>query len=100
MMNRIDAYMAEYATYSAYFVPEILSLEDGFIQKEIERLDGLKEYRFLLEDILKEKPHVLSEKEEELLAAASDCLDAPSAIHNIMTNADMKFGTIKDEEGN
>ena len=37
MMNRIDAYMAEYATYSAYFVPEILSLEDGFVEKEIER---------------------------------------------------------------
>lgn len=99
MMNRIDAYMAEYATYSAYFVPEILSLEDGFVEKEIERLDGLKEYKFLLENILKEKPHVLSEKEEELLAAALDCLDAPSSIHNIMTNADMKFGDIKDEEG-
>ena len=33
MMSRIDAYMAEYATYSAYFVPEILSLEDGFVEK-------------------------------------------------------------------
>ena len=99
MMNRIDAYMAEYATYSAYFVPEILSLEDGFVEKEIERLDGLKEYKFLLKNILKEKPHVLSEKEEELLAAASDCLDSASSIHNIMTNADMKFGDIKDEEG-
>ena len=33
------------------------------VEKEIERLDGLKEYKFLLENILKEKPHVLSEKE-------------------------------------
>ena len=30
--------------------------EDGFVEKEIERLDGLKEYKFLLENILKEKP--------------------------------------------
>jgi len=52
-----------------------------------------------IENILKEKPHVLDKKEEELLAAASDCLDAPSSIHNIMTNADMKFGNIKDEDG-
>jgi len=37
---------------------------------------------------------------EELLASASDCLDAPSAIHNMLTNADMTFGKIKDEEGN
>lgn len=99
IMNKIDAYMAEFATYSAYFVPEILSFEDGFIEGEIQRLAGLKPYEFLLLEILKEKPHVLSKKEEELLAAASDCLDAPSSIHNIMTNADMKFGKIKDEDG-
>ncbi len=99
MMNKVDAYMAEYSTYTAYAIPEILSLEDGLIEKEIERLDGLKPYKFMLEEILKEKPHVLSRKEEELLAAASDCLDAPSSIHNIMTNADMKFGNIIDDEG-
>ena len=99
MMNKIDAYMAEYATYTAYLVPELLSLPDGFIEDEIKRLEGLKDYEFLLLNIIKEKPHVLSKEEEELLAAASDCLDAPSSIHNIMTNADMKFGKIKDEEG-
>ena len=99
MMNKIDAYMAEYATYTAYVVPEILSLPDGIIEKQMEELKGLEPYKFLLENILKEKPHVLDKKEEELLAAASDCLDAPSSIHNIMTNADMKFGNIKDEDG-
>ena len=50
-------------------------------------------------NVLNDPFHVLNKQEEELLAAASDCLDAPSAIHNIMTNADMKFGNIKDEDG-
>lgn len=99
MMNKIDAYMAEYGTFTAYVVPEILALPDGTIEKQLEEVQELKQYKFLLDNILKEKPHVLSKKEEELLAAASDCLDAPSSIHNIMTNADMKFGNIKDEDG-
>ena len=99
MMNKIDAYMAEYATYTAYVVPEILALPDGTIEKLMNENKGLEPYKFLIENILKEKPHVLDKKEEELLAAASDCLDAPSSIHNIMTNADMKFGNIKDEDG-
>ena len=99
MMNKIDAYMAEYATYTAYVVPEILSLPDGTIEKLMNEYKELEPYKFLLENILKEKPHVLNKQEEELLAAASDCLDAPSSIHNIMTNADMKFGNIKDEDG-
>lgn len=99
LMSKIDIYMAEFASYTAFFVPEILSLEDKFIETEINRIEELKKFEFFIRDILKEKPHILSKEMEELLAAASDCLDAPSAIHNILTNADMTFGKIKDEEG-
>ncbi|EKQ51174.1 MULTISPECIES: oligoendopeptidase F [unclassified Clostridium] len=100
LMSKIDIYMAEFSSYTAFFVPEILSLDDKFIQEEINRIDELKPFKFLIEDILKEKPHILSKEMEELLAAASDCLDAPSAIHSILTNADMTFGKIEDEDGN
>ena len=98
-MNKLDAYMAEYGSYTAFFVPEILSLKEGFIEELIENDSRFKEYEFLLKDILKEKEHILTKDMEELLALASDCLDAPSSIHNMLTNADMTFGNIKDEEG-
>ena len=100
LMSKIDIYMAEFSSYTAFFVPEILSLDDKFIMDEIDRIEELHQYKFLFEDILKEKPHILSKEMEELLASASDCLDAPSAIHNMLTNADMTFGKIKDEDGN
>ncbi|MEG2869558.1 MAG: oligoendopeptidase F [Terrisporobacter sp.] len=99
MMNKVDSYMAEFGTYTAYFVPEVLSLPENFIKESIEQTTELKKYEFLFNDILKEKPHVLSKVEEELLAGVSDCLDAPSSIHSIFTNADMKFGSITDEDG-
>ena len=100
LMSKIDIYMAEFSSYTAFFVPEILALDDKFIMDEIDRIEEMHQYEFLFEDILKEKPHILSKEMEELLASASDCLDAPSAIHNMLTNADMTFGKIKDEEGN
>ncbi|MCI6691426.1 MAG: oligoendopeptidase F [Clostridium sp.] len=99
MMNKVDAYMAEYASYTAYFVPEILSQEESLIRDIINNNEELKTYKFMFEDILKEKPHILSKSEEELLASVSDCLDAPSSIHNMLTNADMRFGDIIDEDG-
>ena len=99
MMNKVDAYMAEYASYTAYFVPEILSQDESLIRDIINNNEELKTYKFMFEDILKEKPHILSKSEEELLASVSDCLDAPSSIHNMLTNADMKFGDIIDEDG-
>jgi oligoendopeptidase F len=99
MMNRIDTYMAEFSSYTSYFVPEILSFEDGYIKNLIKNNEEFKLYTFMFEGILKEKPHVLSKQEEEILAMVSDCLDAPNAIHNMLTNADMKFPTIVDEDG-
>lgn len=99
MMNKVDAYMAEYASYTAYFVPEILSQEESLIRDIINNNEELKTYKFMFEDILKEKPHILSKSEEELLTSVSDCLDAPSSIHNMLTNADMRFGDIIDEDG-
>ncbi|MCF0147747.1 MAG: oligoendopeptidase F [Clostridium sp.] len=99
MMNKVDAYMAEFASFTAYFVPEILSQDESLIRDIINNNEDLKEYKFMFEDILKEKPHILTKSEEELLASVSDCLDAPSSIHNMLTNADMKFGDIIDEDG-
>lgn len=99
MMNKIDAYMAEFSSKTAFFVPEILSLKNGFIESLLKDDERFKKYDFLLRDILKEKEHILTKDMEELLALASDCLDAPSTIHNMLTNADMKFDKIKDEDG-
>ncbi|MBB6624434.1 oligoendopeptidase F [Clostridium gasigenes] len=99
MMSKIDSYMAEFATYTAYFVPEILEMPENFIKESIKKNPKLKIYEFLFNDILKEKPHILSKSQEELLAGVSDCLDSPSSIHSIFTNADMKFGDVTDEDG-
>lgn len=98
MMNKIDSYMAEFASYTAYFTPEILSQDENVIRSIIND-DELKIYSFMFESILKEKPHTLSKEEEELLASVSDCLEAPSSIHNMLSNADMKFNCIIDEDG-
>ena len=98
MANKVEAYMAEFAAYTSYFTPEILSFEDGTIQRLINENEKLKEYSFLFDNILKEKPHILSKAEEELLASVSDCLSAPESIHHMLSNADMKFGDIIDED--
>ena len=99
-MSKIDSYMAEFSSYSAYFVPEILSLGEDYINEAIEKIDELKKYEFIFKDILKEKDHVLTQEMEELMAQVSDCLSAPSSIQSMLSNADMTFPKIKDENGN
>ncbi|MBU5592898.1 oligoendopeptidase F [Clostridium sp. MSJ-4] len=100
LKNKIDGYLAELGSMNAFFVPEILSLPEEELRKNIKEIKELNMYDFMIEDILLMKPHVLSKELEEVLASVSDCLDAPSNIFGMLTNADMTFPVIKDEEGN
>ena len=81
---------------SSYIEPELLNIPEEKL-KEMLKTSGLEKYDMYYKRLLRRKEHILSKEMEEMLAAVSDCLDAPSAIHNILTNADMTFGKIKDE---
>ncbi|MPQ44042.1 oligoendopeptidase F [Clostridium tarantellae] len=100
LVNKIDPYMAEFSSYSAFFVPEILSINEEVINNMIAEDSELKKYDIFFKKILKEKPHILSKEEEQLLATVSDCLGAPDSIYSMLTNADMSFGNVKDENNN
>lgn len=84
---------------SSFIRPELLSLPDGTLERFITEEPGLDPYRHALEDLLREKPHVLSHQEESLLAEAGEMAGAPGLIFHMLDDADLKFGTIVDEEG-
>lgn len=100
LRDKISSYMAELRSKTSFFVPELLDIPEDKIQEFIQSGDECKMYEFFLKDILKTKPHVLSKEKEELMAAVSDCLQAPENIHSMLTDADMTFPMIKDENGN
>lgn len=97
LVNKIDPYSAEFSSYTAYFVPEILSLKEGTIENFINEDKDLEQYKIYFEMILNEKPHILSKEVESVLASVSDCLGAPESIYSMLTNSDMTFGEILDE---
>ncbi len=99
LKTKIEMYFSELSSLSAFFVPEILSYDKKVIEDAINKLPELKVYELMLERILKRKPHTLTTQMEEMLATVSDALNAPSNIFSILTNADMTFPVIKDEEG-
>lgn len=97
LLDRIRAYLTEVNSINSFFVPEILTLSEEDINKAIDKLEPLKLYEKYLKDILEQKPHILSEEGEKLLASAENSLSAPGNIFNMLTNADMTFPVIQDE---
>lgn len=99
MSGRAQAAVTKLSEKYAFLTPEILAIDEKKMQEYLNS-DTLALYRHALEDILVKKDHALSEKEERLLAMAGQVTASPNEIFSKFNNADVKFGTILDEDGN
>ncbi|WP_461178959.1 oligoendopeptidase F [Virgibacillus ainsalahensis] len=83
----------------SYIVPEILAMDESKLKGFLEEKEELQLYKKTLDEITRQRPHVLSEKEEALLAEASDPLSNASQTFGMLNNADLTFPSIKNEDG-
>ena len=75
--------------------PEILALDEENL-----KAPELELFRHYLDNLLRQKAHILSAEAEEILAQAHELGEAPDNIFSMLDNADIKFGTVEDEDGN
>lgn len=99
MHDKANAVAAKVGAAMSFFTPELLSASEETLMAFINESPELETYRFLIEDLLREKKHILSKEEENILAQLSEVTDAPDSIFTMLNNADIKFGTIIDEDG-
>jgi oligoendopeptidase F len=84
---------------TAFFIPQLLKLNSKKVFEKIAKEKKLKKYSFYFKKLFREKKHVLSKEKEELIASFSEITSAPSEIFDMLTDADMNFGKIKNEKG-
>ena len=89
----------EYQEACSFLVPEILKGDRALIEEYVKKNSKLKEYERVLTDIFRLKEHVLSDKEEKILSSLSTTFSIPDQVYSYLTDADMKFGTIKNKDG-
>lgn len=83
---------------ASFITPEILSLSEEKLKQFIDDSE-LSDYKFTLQEMLRQKPHVLSKGEEAILAQVGNIAQAPGNIFGMLNNADMKFPIIHNENG-
>lgn len=79
---------------------EILSLEEGTLEKYLQAEPELKPFKKDLLELLETKKHRLSAETEEVLAALGEVHGAPYTVYSMAKLADMDFEPIADIEGN
>lgn len=99
MTDKCMSVIAAVSASLSFFTPELISVPkekiDGFLKEN----EKLRIYEHYLDEVFREKEHVLSEKEENILAMMSEVTGATNDIFTMFNNADVKFGKIKDEDG-
>ena len=98
MSGRAQTAAAKCAEKYAFVEPAILSMDENVLYEYLKD-DRLKLYKHMIDDMLSQKEHSLSEKEEVLLAKASQVMSVPNEIFSKFNNADVKFGKVKRENG-
>ncbi len=88
----------EINSLTSYIVPEILEIKEEVLEKYYEENKDLNLYRHHLGEILRKKDHILSAKEEAILAQMGEVASAPEKVFAMLNNADLTFPTIKGED--
>jgi len=98
MTDRALSLNIEMGSILSFISPELLKKEESELVGFLEEHEGLKkEYDYSIKNLLRRKPHVLSEKEEKLLSMSSEFATGAQQIFTMLNNADMKFGKIDDD---
>ncbi|MFQ8602156.1 MAG: oligoendopeptidase F [Anaerovoracaceae bacterium] len=99
MTDKCGAIIAAVSASMAFFTPELLTSSEEKIITFIDSTEGLKEYEFAIKDTLRQKSHILTKEEENIMAQMGEITGATNDIFTMLNNADIKFGEITDEDG-
>lgn len=89
---------AKYNQVYSFYQPEFMKITSKMLDKFENEEPELKNYHHYFEELLAQKEHILSEKEEQLIADATEILGAAGQTFSVLDNADMSFGEISDED--
>ncbi len=91
--NRVMMAYTQMSSQCSFFTPELLAIDDEKINAWCD-LPEFADYRISIQKALHAKPHILSEKEERLLALQSESGQTASNTFSLLNDVDMDFGTV------
>ncbi len=98
-LDKAVSALAKASAAASFMTPEISSIPEETVEAFLKEEPRLKVYEHALRVLMRSRAHVLSEKEEAVLANLSEVLSAPDNIFTMLSDLDMSFGKITDENG-
>lgn len=92
--GKIDMLFSRYCTATAFFEPEMAALDESYL-KDLIADKQFSDYDYQIKLLLKRRSHVISEKEERLVALSGEALGSFYDIFAMIDNADLPLPEIE-----
>lgn len=96
---QVQSLASQFEAVTSFLNPAILSIPEEKLSDFMKEEPRLKNYAHLIDTITKMRPHTLPAQEEKLIADASDAMNTSESTFNVLTNSDMQYGYVQDEDG-
>ena len=93
------AIYSEFGQAFAFYEPEFMAITEDQFQAFLTEKPELQIYQHYFDKLLQKKEHILTQREEELLAGAGEIFSAASETFAILDNADIVFPVVHNEAG-
>ena len=99
LVGKLDVITDEISEKLAFYTPELLKSDYEIVKQYEEENENLKKYHFTFQELFREKDHVLSLKEEEMMARLGEILTSTEDIFHMLDDVNIKFDNIINEQG-
>lgn len=99
LYKKVENIGTEFEKATAFITPEIMKIDNEVILSFLDKETRLQRYKRELGEIMKNKEHILSDKEEELLANYSEVFSSMENTFDILTNTEFRFGNLVNSNG-
>ena len=102
LKGRVDNLITDFSKASIFINNKILSIPEVMFKHYLSDTSeeyNLNDFKTFLHEVYRYKKYTLSDSEEKLLATLSAACNPAEGIFSVLSDVDLKFGTIKDENG-
>lgn len=98
LYQRAQSLAVKWDEAGSWFQPELLKIPETKLREWLKE-PSLKVYGHYIDDLLRSKEHILSAREEELLAMAGKATDAATDAFGLLSNTELRWRNVNDPDG-
>ncbi|MDH3627059.1 MAG: oligoendopeptidase F [Acidobacteriota bacterium] len=99
LREEIDLLTTDLSGRVAWIRPEILALPSSTLETYLDEEPRLAIHRFFLQDLMRQRDHVLTPGEERIMAEASAITRTPGSLFNVLHNVEIPPAQVTLEDG-